>query len=229
MKSDSIKGWLKKKKSWGFAQQEFFGVTGLLCGIVIVFLTFWFTYAVIWFGWYGISAASELIFNKKLSDIPHVGRLIGSGIFVVLLFVQHFRTNPFYWGDYPRRDYTSPDAVKWQVALDYYTGFGSLLINSGASANMITDILMTGPRLVTSGSRMIRQGFRVRSIDENGCAQLLSFMLSQAHAVPYDELRAAGWQPFLDQLHCIEGVDFLQKGLLLSDDLRTELNQLPAT
>ena len=42
----------------------------------------------------------------------------------------------------------------------------------------------------------------------------------------YDELKNAGWETWLDQLRHIDGVQFLKKGLLLSEELRGELNGL---
>lgn len=50
MNPDILKSWVRKKKASGFAQNVALGVLGLGVGIVIFFCTFWFTYAVIWFG-----------------------------------------------------------------------------------------------------------------------------------------------------------------------------------
>jgi hypothetical protein len=47
-------------------------------------------------------------------------------------------------------------------------------------------------------------------------------------AVPYAELREAGWEDWLGQLRHIEGVVFLEKGLNLSAELRKELADLDA-
>ena len=224
MKSDSITVWLKKKKAWGFVQYESFGVAGFVAGLVVVVLTFWLTYAIIWFGWYGISAASEIICNKRLPSTSHELRLLGSGIFIVLLFVQHFRTNPSHWGDYPERDYGSSTALRLQAG---FGALGMLLAYPGASANMITDILLTGPRLVTGSCGLARQGFRIKDIDETGCTAVLFALISRVHTVTYDEMKEAGWEAYVNQLRYIDGVEFLQKGLFLSEELRSELNNLP--
>lgn len=225
MKSDAIKNWLKKKKFWNFAQYEVLGGVAFLAGIVIVFLTFWLSYGIIWFGWFGISAAYEIIFNKRLAAPSHELRLLCSGIFIVLLFVQHFRTNPSYWGNYPKENYASPRALPFIAA---FGEMGLLLAYPGASANMIVDILLTGPRLVCGTYGLMRRGFRMKNLDEGNCASLLSVLLSRTHVVTYDELKETGWESYLDQLHCIDGLEFLQKGLFLSEELRSELNNLPA-
>ena len=111
MNQAAIKLWLGRKRNLGFAQHVLLGALALLAGIVVLFLTFWFTYAIIWFGWHGVTAVSELIFSKKL-HLSHTARLVGSGVFVVLLFVQHFRTSPFYWGEYPDEDYVSAPTLQ---------------------------------------------------------------------------------------------------------------------
>ena len=68
----------------------------------------------------------------------------------------------------------------------------------------------------------------MKNLDEGNCASLLSVLLSRTHVVTYDELKETGWESYLDQLHCIDGLEFLQKGLFLSEELRSELNNLPA-
>ena len=223
MNQDAIKLWLDKKKNLGFAQHVLLGAVALLAGIVVLFLTFWFTYAIIWFGWHGVTAVSELIFSKKL-HLSHAMRLAGSGSFVVLLFIQHFRTNPWYWGEYANRDYSSVRFVRGHGSTT--GGLMMMLAYPGASANMVADIFLSGPRLVVGSFDLVRKGFCWKRLDENGCAELLVFLSGQDHAVSYDDLKNAGWEPWLDQLRYIGGVQILQKGLILSEELRGELNGL---
>jgi hypothetical protein len=226
MKSDAIRVWLKKKKAWGSVQCESFAALGGLAGILVVFLTFWLAYAIIWFGWYGVSAVFELAFNKK----PHLSHgliLLCSGIFIVLLFIQHFRTDPSHWGDYPRRDYVSSPALQMQAGA--FGGLLFMLAYPGASANMVADILLVGPRLVTGTCQLAKKGLRMKKLDQDGCAALLSFLYSRINMVPYEDLKSANWEPWFDQLRSIDGVLFLEKGLVLSGELRSELNNLPAS
>lgn len=63
-------------------------------------------------------------------------------------------------------------------------------------------------------------------LDTEGCRQLLAFLASQATAVPYEELRAAGWEDHIGQLRNVEGIVFLEKGLNLTTELRQELASL---
>jgi hypothetical protein len=196
----------------------------LLGGLVVLFLTFWLTYAVIWFGMRGISALSQLAFSERL-QLPHQWRLILSGVFLLLLFIQHFRTNPWHWGDYPDRNYVAAPGLPARAGL--VGAFGIMLAYPGASANMIADILLSGPRLISGTWTLWRESRRLAALDVEGCGQLLNFLASRPTAVPYEELRAAGWEEWFGQLRSIDGVIFLEKGISLSSDLRQELLRLP--
>jgi len=126
-----------------------------VAGLVVLFLTFWFTYAIIWFGMLGISAASELMFNQRLA-LTHIWRLILSSIFIVLLFIGNARTDREYLADYPRRNYRG-------IGIGTQAGVAGalvcLLTYPGASTRMISDLLFTGPRLVVYACRRAAHAF----------------------------------------------------------------------
>jgi hypothetical protein len=215
MNSDVIEVWLKRKKSFGATSRMLLAVVALLAGLVVLFLTFWFTYAIVWFGFRGVSAVSSLAFNQKL-HLAHEWRLVASGVFLVLLFIQHLRTSPWHWGDYPQRD-------DYSFMAGHALGPWALLRYPGASANMIADILLSGPRLLTGTWTLLQESKRLKQLDVDGCSQLITFLASRPLAVPYEELREAGWEDWFGQLRNIEGVVFLEKGLNLSAELRKEL------
>ena len=221
MKTDAIRTWLQRTQAKTGISYCAFSVLGFVGGVVVLFLTFWFTYAVVYFVWSGVSALSDLAISKKLPS-SHEWRLACAGIFIVLLFMQHLRTNPWHWGEYPQRDDYSPLA-------GHALGVGALLCYPGASANLIADILLTGPRLVCGSFALLKQGRQLGRLDAGPCAELLVFLAAQNSAVSYDELRGAGWENWLPQLKTIEGVRFLEKGIALSDDLRRELVMLSET
>lgn len=223
MNSDAIKIWLKRKWSSSATARYLLAIGALLAGLVVLFLTFWFTYAIIWFGFQGVAAISSLIFSKQL-HLTHEWRLIASGVFIVLLLIQHFRTPPAHWGDYPKKDYVAAPVLQYQAGVLGSLGF--LLASPGASANMIADILLCGPRLVTGTGTLIREASRLKRLDAEGCSQLLAFLASQTTAVPYEELRATGWEDHIGQLRNAEGIVFLEKGLNLTTELRQELASL---
>lgn len=220
MSPDAIQIWLQRKKSRGATMQLLLAVAALLGGLIVLFLTFWFTYVIVWFGFQGVSAVSSLAFSKKL-HLAHEWRLVISGIFLVLLFVQHLRTSPWHWGNYPERD-------DYSFIAGHVLGPWALLHYPGASANMIADILLSGPRLVTGAWTSVREAKRLKRLDVERCSQLIGFLASRPSAVPYEELRAAGWEDWFDQLRSIEGVVFLEKGLNLTIELRKELASLNA-
>jgi len=222
METFSVQTYVAKWKTRSIVSHALLALVGVLAGMVVLFLTFWFTYAIIWFGCYGVSAASELVSGKRVR-LSHEARLICSGIFLVLLFVQHFRTNPSHWGDYPRRDYAAVPGLPMHARTT-----GSLLwmlAYPGASANMVADLLLSGPRLVVGSWRLAGEISLIKKIDAASCANLLGFLLQRGRAVPYEELREAGWEPWFEQLRRMEGVIFLEKGLSLSDELRAELSR----
>ena len=74
----------------------------------------------------------------------------------------------------------------------------------------------------------MREAKRLKRLDVERCSQLIAFLTSRPGAVPYEELRAAGWEDWFDQLRSIEGVVFLEKGLNLTIELRKELACLNA-
>lgn len=215
--------WLRKKKlseGWVYSALS---VLAFLAGCLVLFLTFWFTYAIIFWGWRGVSALWELSFGHKL-HMTHNVRLVVSGIFVVLLFIQHLRTSPWHWGEYPKRDYESNGFIQMHAGI---TGaYAAFLAYPGASANMIADILLSGPRLVCGSYSIWKHGAKLRHMNGADCAQLLDWLTTQNAPVPYDDLRSAGWEEPLEQLRSVEGVVFLQKGVTLSDEFKFELASL---
>lgn len=220
MNSDAIQTWLKRKKSSGATWRLLLAVGALIAGFVVLFFTFWFAYAIVWFGFQGVSAASSLLLSKP-RQLSHNWRLLVSGIFIGLLFFQHLRTSPWHWGDYPRRN-------DYSFAAGHVLGQWALLLYPGASANMIADILLSGPRLVTGAWTLLRESRRWKRLDADGCSQLLALLASRPTPVPSEELRAAGWEDWFGQLRLIAGVVFLEKGLNLSAELRKELASLDA-
>jgi hypothetical protein len=217
VKDFAIQQYLARWKVKSSVSYALLGAAVLVAGVVLVFLTFWATYGILWFISPGLRALADLTLNKKVS-IPHTARLIGSGVFVLLLFVQYFRTNPWYWQEYPKEDLEM--AEKAEIV---FGAAGAILSRPGTSAKMIADLLITGPRLVASGCRTATTAIRIVRLDPVGCARLLAYMLARDGTVPYEELRAAGWEPWLGQLRCLGGVRFFEKGLSLSDELKQEL------
>jgi len=224
MTTEVIQLWIRRKKQRGNAQRKLMSGAALLGGLFVLFLTFWLTYVVIWIGERGVSAISDLAAGKRF-HLTHGVRLICCGAFLVLLFVQHLRTPTEYWNEYEHRDH--PTTPGFAAATGMIGGLGVMLAYPGASANMVAGVLLIGPRLITGAWGLWQQAGQLKSLDAEGCAPLLRFLYGRHNAVPYAELSSAGWDDWLPQLRALEGVRFLQKGLMLSTELRAELNQLP--
>jgi len=220
MNKDAVQHWLKRKKATDAVRNSLLALAALVAGLVVLFATFWLAYAAIWVGWQGIAAITELLFSRRFS-FPHGGRLVGSGVFTVLLFLQYFRTDPWHWGEYPKRKYPGPVGL--------VLGLGALLVYPGAASNMTADILLNGPRLIAGAAALGRQAGAWLRMDAVNCAVLLAFLARSSHAVTYDVLRAGGWADWMDQLRHLDRVVFLEQGLTLSSDLKQELLTLGAS
>jgi hypothetical protein len=208
---ETLEAWLNRKKFRHGVIYRLLAALALLASLLILFLTFWFTYAVVWIIGNGVSAL-----NREWEP-PHVLRLVCSAVFMVLLFIQHLKTNPWHWGTYPKADYTH--ALKYTHRL----GAVTMLLYPSASANIIADILMTGPRLFFAAFNLWNQGMALRRMDTSSTAQLVAFLLTRDRSVPYEEFSAAGWDNCLEQLRIIDGVMFLEKGVKVSEEFRSEL------
>jgi len=101
----TVENWVRRKKATEVAGSLGVGLVALLAGCLVLFVIFWFTYAILWIGAHGISAFSELVFSHRLR-ISHEARLVGSGLFVVLLFIGSACTSREDLGDYPRDELT---------------------------------------------------------------------------------------------------------------------------
>jgi len=189
---------------------------------MVLFLTFWFAYAIIYVGVDGISGLSQLTVGKRLR-LSHDWRLILSGVFLILLFVQHLRTCPRYWTEV---DFESHDPKRALMLRGYLGPAGALLGSPRVTAKIVTDLLMTGPRLMTTAWGLVLESRLVSRLDEAGCGQLLLILASRPTATPYDELTEAGWEAWFKQMRLIDGVVFLEKGISVNSDLKLELIEI---
>ncbi len=228
MPPDAIQIWLKKKLAkhamacWGTA------LLALLAGALVLFLTFWLAYAVLFVGEGAVSSLGELVWNHQLY-LTHVWRLALCGCFLLALFVEWLRRSVWDLGNYP-----TANVPPGTQALVYHGGvaasFAVLLANPQATSTMLTELLYTGPRLVVGSWHLVRQAFRFRRLDVPACAWTLALLASTDHAVTYENLAAAwpgaDWPRLRNELGQVQGVVVLAKGLSLTDELRQNLRSL---
>jgi hypothetical protein len=202
----------------------------VLGGLLVLFLTYWFSYAVIWLVSQVIVAIPELLFGTRW-ELKHNARLWSAAAFLVLLVVSYLRSDRRHAVSYGDFD---DDPSNFGVAMARFgTGSGRaglLLLHPGVSARMIVDLLFIGPRLLFGGSNLLRESGRARSANTNTGSRVLWTLLSQPRKVSYEELSSLYPAPELTQafhaLRLIPGVVFLELGVTLTDELRRELTAL---
>jgi hypothetical protein len=226
MQPAALQHWLRKKAVSETATGALFTAGCLVLGGIVLLITYFFTYAIVWFGFnFGVSGFSELIFNHRL-HLPHAGIVAVSLAFLALLFWANQRISREYLDAYPRRDYAAPFA-----GLTGLTGsLISLLAYPGASTRMITDLLLTGPRLVMIAWSNAGKSSRLTRMNVEACSRVLAVLQQRAGRVSFAELtssaRLANPEAVFRQLRDLDGVVFLREepiGLSLTSELREEL------
>lgn len=207
---------------WGTA------LLALLAGALVLFVTFWVAYGVLFVGEWAVSALGELVWNHEL-HLSHAWRLALCGLFLAALFVEWLRRSVWDLGNYP-----AVNAPPGTNALVYRGGvaasFAVLLANPQATSTMMAELLYTGPRLVVASGHLVREARRLVRLDATACAWTLAVLAGSDHAVTYEELAAAwpaaDWRELRSELAQIQGVVVLAKGLSLTEELRLELREL---
>jgi len=207
----------------------FSAVAYLAAAVAILAAIFFFTYAVVWFGYnYGISAVSELIFSRR-QHISHNAILICCSCFLALLFVENARVSRDYWADYSvaRTSWSN----LWLAGL-----FGSivaLLVNANASAKMTTDLLLTGPRLVYACVRAFHRALLLNRADLQTLSSALATLAGRTSPISAADLSARlqghNSSGVLSQLAALGAVLFIRKEpptVILDPDLRDQLRRL---
>src|ERR1051326_6837264 len=172
MQQAAIQQWLKKKAATEATAGILFATGCVLLGGIVLLITYFFTYAVVWFGFnMGVSGFAELFFGQRL-HLSHAGIVAVSLAFIGLLFWGNQRVSREYLGTLPRRDY--PGGLGW---LGLPGVLICLLAYPGASARMITDLLLTGPRLVVIAWSNVRKSIRLMELDAEGGSRALAGLL----------------------------------------------------
>src|SRR5439155_4639132 len=135
MENSAFKKWLKRRVAREAAANVFLASLALAASVVVLGITFFFSYAVVWFGFnLGVASFSRLLFNSSV-HISHPMILLVCWVFVVLLFIGNARTSREYLDTLPKRNYVPSASMPGGV----FGALGTLLAYPGASARMITD------------------------------------------------------------------------------------------
>jgi hypothetical protein len=223
--ADKVSLWLGKRLRTTEVQSGVLAVLFVVVSLVILFVSFWVTYGVVWF----------VSFSFKLPLSHHVILLIAASFMVVVVIV----------GARQKRD--GADMLEQQVklaedmdiTLSPWTRYGmtydtnamktgAFEIRSVASA--ANYVLCGGVLLGFSAMDKVRLRRRLKTIDVAGCSKVLALLLATARRTPFAEIveRIPGLDPVkvFDDLRFVEGVLFLATdpaGLTLNPELREEL------
>ena len=200
----------------------------LLGGLLVLFVSFWVAFGVIWF----VSHSVFPLSNRVI--------LLLAGGFTTLVVIVGARQN--------RQNLDPVEqhvrlAEEMDVTLSPWNRYGVRLdtdavkaeafqIRSMASA--INCYLCGAVLLVLGTLPKLRRFQRLRRIDVDGCAQVIALLHAAARRQSFEEIveKLPGLNPVnvFDDLRYIDGVLFLSSeppGLMLNPELRSELNRLP--
>jgi hypothetical protein len=212
-----IKDWLRRKRNLE-APACLFGAVGLLVlGVIVVAVTAYLCFFFFLFGWFGIAAAWELAFGYRLPRWPWKGVGVGTFLFLVLLFIYNARTTWWERGDLPKGNWGEGEKPSYFV-----DPFAILR----ASVKFVLDIFYTGPRLLAASWRTLRKAWRLWKMDLENCSQVLAALFVAGRVVSRHQLStllsSCSLTQLEEQMKDIEGVAFLEDGLSLTGELRSE-------
>lgn len=218
--------WLKRRRAVAIGMNIFSAVAYMAAGVTILAVIFWFTYAVVWFGYnYGISAVSELLFGRN-QHISHNAILIICWCFLALLFVEYGRVSRGYWSDYPVTQ--SSWSNLWLAGV--IGSLVALLVNYEGSSRLIGDLLLTGPRLLGSGIRALHRAFLLTGADLQMLSDALAILTGRTSPISADELssrlQCRHSSGILFQLAALDIVLLIREeppAIVLDPDLRDQL------
>ena len=199
----------------------------LLGGLLVLFVSFWVAYGVIWF------------VSHSLFHLSHRVILLVAGGFMTLVVIVGARQN---WQNLDPVEQHVRLAEQMDITLSPWNRYGMSLdtdaVKAGAfeirsMASAVNCFLCGGVLLVLGSLPKLRRFQRLRRIDVDGCARVVALLHAAARRQSFDEIveKLPGLDPVnvFDDLRYIDGVLFLSSepsGLMLNPELRSELNHL---
>ncbi len=214
--------WLRRKRRLEGPAYLLGAIGMLFFGLLVFAATALFTFVAFCIGWAGMAAGWQVVTDQSAWSFPKTGIAWLTAAFLALLFVQTARSKWWERGDIPEgvwSIYSSRDNPPSATATA--VGIG----------RVATDILSTGPRLLYSAWLTFGKSRRRWQLNAGPSARVLAVLLNADKSVPRPLLAeqlppALHWPNVERELHEIEGVLFLERGLTLSQELRSELNQI---
>jgi hypothetical protein len=191
-------------------------VASLLCGIVVLFITYWLVLMLMW------------MFFDWLAPSPHA-KTMATWIVMGLLFVAYGTAN---WQHLDNLQFESRGRL-WSARMaGNITGSSFMNLAAGPQTahsfvKIISVTLLLGPGLVVTCGRLLVRALRLTRLDTESCAKLIAAVLKAARKVPLEELAEkhpqVDWERILPQLCLIDGVVILRSepvGVVITDGLR---------
>jgi len=204
-----------------------FSPLAFLAGLLVVFLTFWLFYALIFVMAGGLSAGWEIITSTKFK-LSHPWRLAAAGGWLLWVCLGYWRRPNSNMDPLPKASY-----VAWSPTLHgggTPAGLIMMAAYPGATAHLLRDLFQTGPRLIHGAIALWRMVAPLKAIDPEFCAEYLGRLARASGVVTWEDLQAVHGPEHVpiavEQLRAVEGVVVLNKGLSLTSDLRRELRPL---
>ena len=214
---EKIELWLKNKIKHEVLGKSLTAFAMFILSSVILFITFWVIYVVIYLGSYWIHPLSHTILCWS------------SFIVIGLLFWGNSKTSKEYLSEYSFTTGTATDEIV------VFTGGGGSNINPLAPDSMhsytklITNILYIGPNTFMFALRNLKQTIHLSKIDISECGEVIKLLFESEEKIPISDITSqlslTCNKVFLD-LSCLDGILFLSKGqpsLALSSNLKEEL------
>jgi hypothetical protein len=227
MDIEPIKLWLKNTLRVGAAWNILAMLGSLLAGLLILYISFWVSYGVLWF------------ISHSFHALPHRVILLISGLFMTIVVVVGARQNLDQLEPLERQvrlaqdlDITLSPGTRYGMRYDTNAAkAGAFEIRSMAS--VVNYILCGGVILVLGSLVKLSKVRRLHAIDVDQCARVIALLLTVAKRQSFVEIveKLPGLNPVkvFDDLRCVEGVLFLASeppGLTLLPELRAELNRI---
>jgi DnaJ-domain-containing protein 1 len=220
-----LRKWLVRKLVFQVAERLAFSVVTLVVGSVILAITFAMASV---FSAIVVLGATAMIQHFKTGEIhAHAGVIWGiSTGFMVLLFLASHHSSRDAMGYYPLRNQAAPAGGIWGALL-------MLLAGPDITGDLGRDLLLTGPRLVISCARNLREAVRLARMDVKTAAETLAVLARRFHRTSLSDLSKLlpGRDP-METLFKLQEMDFVlflsrePAGVILTLEIREELDQL---
>lgn len=233
MSPEALESWLRQRLRRDALVCLGLSPLAIVGGLTLLFLTFWLAYAFTWIIGRMVGSLIELFGSARWRP-DHRQCLWGATGFTGLLVFTHLRGTgrPADFGDFAPGEAAQLGQALAGTSTTLPVGM-LLLAHPGHGARMIVDLLMTGPRLVHGGVRLLREGLMKFHADASASARLLSRLQTAPGKVPYADLSAgqdaADLRAAMLTLRGVPGVVFLEQGMTLAEELRAELAALSGT